>query len=87
MARWYTYILECADGSLYTGITTNLVRRLSEHNGSAVGAKYTRIRRPVVLRASRYFLSQSRAASEEARIKKLSRHEKLSYIETLDKKP
>ena len=46
---YFVYILECADGTLYTGITTDLERRLDEHNNSSKGAKYTRARRPVVL--------------------------------------
>ncbi len=46
---WFVYLLRCADGSLYTGITTDLQRRLHEHNHTAAGARYTRARRPVEL--------------------------------------
>lgn len=47
-ATWYVYLLRCADGSLYAGITTDLDRRLAQHNaGTGTGAKYTRARRPV----------------------------------------
>jgi putative endonuclease len=82
---WYVYIVECADRTLYTGITTDLHRRLDEHNGSLVGAKYTRTRRPV---RQVYFVeceSRSVAAKEEARIKGLPKEGKqqliLSFIE------
>ncbi len=71
------YILECADGTLYTGITTDVTRRLKEHNTSPRGAKYTRSRRPVTLRYTKRFRTRSRAAEEEARVKKISRSEKL----------
>ena len=46
---YFVYILECADHTFYTGITTNLDRRIKEHNTSKVGAKYTKVRRPVKL--------------------------------------
>ncbi|PIV86597.1 MAG: endonuclease, partial [Candidatus Moranbacteria bacterium CG17_big_fil_post_rev_8_21_14_2_50_41_107] len=52
---YYLYILKCADGTLYTGITTNLERRKEEHNSSSLGAKYTRGRRPVKLVFSETF--------------------------------
>lgn len=82
---YYLYILECVDRSLYTGITVDLARRVEEHNGSGrgrldKGAKYTRGRRPVKVVFSRKFRSRSRASIEEARIKKLSREEKLRMI-------
>ena len=48
-SSWYTYIVQCADLSLYTGITTDLLRRIEEHNSSPNGARYTRARRPVQL--------------------------------------
>lgn len=76
---YYLYILKCADGTLYTGITTNLDRRLKEHNSSALGSKYTRIRRPVILIYSRSFDNRSAASIEESRIKKLSHQEKLNF--------
>ena len=81
---YHLYILECADGSLYTGITVDLERRLREHNGLAgkngKGAKYTRGRRPVKIVFSKKFRSRSRASIEESRIKKLSRAAKLEII-------
>lgn len=74
------YILECADKTLYTGIAIDVVKRVGEHNTSPRGAKYTRARRPVKLVYSRRFRTRSRACIEEARIKKLSRMEKLNLI-------
>jgi putative endonuclease len=76
---WYIYILECSDGTLYTGITTDVNRRLSEHN-SGRGAKYTRTRTPVVLRALFEAKNRSEASKEEYRIKNLTRKEKLKLL-------
>lgn len=80
------YILRCADETLYTGITTDVVRRVEEHNTSVLGAKYTRGRRPVTLVFQKRFRDRSRAAQEEARIKQLSRTEKMQLIATRKKK-
>ena len=77
---YYLYILRCKDDSLYTGIAVDLVRRVKEHNSSALGAKYTRGRRPVKLVFSQKFRNRSAALREEARIKKLSRSEKLYLV-------
>jgi putative endonuclease len=77
---YYLYILECADKTLYTGITVDLERRLKEHNSSGLGAKYTRARRPVSLVYSKKFKDRSTASSAESQIKKLSREEKLELI-------
>lgn len=74
---WYIYLLECNDGSLYTGITTDVERRLKEHNGSSKGAKYTRSRRPVKLLKAFEAGSKSEALKEEYRIKQMTRKEKL----------
>ena len=77
---WYVYILQCKDKTFYTGVTTNLKRRVEEHNNSALGAKYTKGRRPVKLV---YFIrrkDKSRAQIEECRIKKLSREDKIKLI-------
>ncbi|MDD2966288.1 MAG: GIY-YIG nuclease family protein [Desulfovibrionaceae bacterium] len=69
---WLVYLLECADGTLYCGITTNMPRRLAQHNGqSAGGARYTRGRRPVQLCASLPCTSRSLALRLEAHIKAL----------------
>lgn len=79
---YYTYILRCSDGSLYTGITTDLARRFAQHAGGkkAAGAKYTAARQPVAYECA--FLSQNRSEASrlEYRIKQLSRAEKLALI-------
>jgi len=77
---YFVYILECFDKTFYTGITTNLDRRIKEHNNSKLGAKYTKVRRPVKLIYSKNFDNRSEASIEEARIKKLSRAEKLNFL-------
>jgi putative endonuclease len=77
---WHVYILQCADKTLYTGITVDLARRLEEHNSSKLGAKYTRARRPVKIVYSKKFRNRSMAAKAESRIKNLSREEKLKII-------
>ena len=76
---WYVYILECSDGTLYTGITTDLDKRLKTHNNGK-GAKYTRVRLPVVLKVSFEVEDRSSASKEEYRIKQLTRKEKLELI-------
>ena len=73
---WRVYMLRCADGSLYTGITTDIERRVEEHNSAATGARYTRSRRPVVLVYDEPASSRSEAASREAAIKQLTRADK-----------
>jgi len=80
MKTYYLYILKCSDGSLYTGITTDIKRRLSEHNQGRRGAKYTALRRPLELVYKKRYSGRSAASIEEARIKKLSRQEKLKLI-------
>ena len=77
---YFLYILQCSDGSFYTGITTNLERRVKEHNNSKLGAKYTKIRRPIKLVYSKEFINRSEASIEEARIKNLSRVQKIDLI-------
>ncbi len=77
---YYVYILECRDQTLYAGITTDLDRRLAEHNGSQLGAKYTSVRRPVQLVFAKEYADRSSAAKEEARIKKLTRADKIKLI-------
>jgi putative endonuclease len=80
---YHVYILTCADGSLYTGITTDVERRLHEHNCTSRGAKYTRSRRPVTLAVSWPATDRSAALREEARIKRLTRKQKLELIDNL----
>ena len=74
------YILKCADKTLYTGITTDLTRRIKEHNSSTLGAKYTRARRPVKIVYSKKYKNRSMASVEESRIKKLTRQEKINFV-------
>jgi putative endonuclease len=81
MAHWQVYIIECADGSLYTGVTRDLPRRLAQHNGAlAGGPKYTRSRRPVALRWSEGADDRASAQQREAAIKRLSRPGKLALM-------
>jgi len=79
---YYTYILRCSDDTLYTGITTNICRRIREHNGElkSRGARYTRNRRPVTLVFSQSFKDRSGASREESRIKQLTRAQKIALI-------
>lgn len=76
----YTYILKCADGTLYCGWTNDLEKRLKAHNDGK-GAKYTRSRLPVTLVYYEEFDSSVEAQKREYRIKKLTRQEKLKLIE------
>lgn len=79
---WYVYILRCADDTLYTGITTDVGRRLAEHNGDGpLGARYTRTRRPVELAYSEQTDDRASAARREAAIKRLPRQHKLALID------
>jgi putative endonuclease len=80
MKDWFVYVLRCADGTLYTGVTTDVARRVEEHNASTKGAKYTRVRRPVALAHAELFPDRSQACAREAAIKKLSREEKLALF-------
>lgn len=75
-------MLECSDGTIYTGITTDLKRRLYEHNHTTKGAKYTRTRRPVKLVWSRQSENRKTAMQEERKIKKLPKKKKISKINT-----
>lgn len=77
---WFVYLLRCADDSLYCGVTTDLERRLLEHNHSKLAAKYTRVRQPVVLVYQEKYQNRSQAQKREAAIKCLSREEKLVLI-------
>ncbi len=78
---WQVYILECADGTLYTGVAVDLQRRIAQHNGErAGGPRYTRGRRPVRLAWSDTAVDRSAALMREAAIKKLSRGRKLALI-------
>ena len=79
----YTYIVRCADGTLYTGWTNDLEKRMSAHN-SGEGAKYTRARRPVTLVYYECFETKEEAMSREWHIKKLTRAQKLTLVSHRD---
>lgn len=75
----YTYIVECRDKSLYTGWTNNLEKRINDHN-LGKGAKYTKSRKPVILKYYETFETKEEAMKREYTIKKLSRKKKLALI-------
>ena len=78
---YYIYILKCADETLYTGITTDLERRIDEHNNSDKAAKYTRGRRPVFLVYTEKYKDRSAASKREYEIKKkMTKADKLDLI-------
>jgi putative endonuclease len=77
---WYVYILRCRDDSLYTGVTTDLVRRLNEHNSRGKGARYTRYRQPVILVYAEQVVSREEACRREVQIKRMARPGKLQLI-------
>ncbi|WP_426359792.1 GIY-YIG nuclease family protein [Pseudocolwellia sp. HL-MZ19] len=80
-STWYVYFLRCSDNSLYTGITTDLERRLFEHNTSnKLGAKYTRVRRPVELVYSEEQSNRTTASKREYALKKLKKAAKESLV-------
>lgn len=76
----YVYILECNDGTFYIGSTTDVSRRLHEHNTAKNGAHYTKIRRPVVLRYSEELPTLGEARGREAALKRLTRTQKQSLF-------
>lgn len=80
---WFVYLLRCRDGSLYTGCTDNVERRLAVHQ-SGKGAKYTRSRLPVELVYQEPAADRSAALRREAAIKRLPRKEKLELLEQQD---
>jgi putative endonuclease len=79
MEAYFVYILLCRDGTYYTGVTNDLIRRVAMHN-AGTGAKYTRGRGPVTPVYARACASRADALKEEARIKKLTREEKRRLI-------
>mgnify|MGYP001617044979 CR=1 FL=1 len=76
---WYVYIIKCSDGSLYTGVTTDIKRRMNEHNANK-GASYTQGRTPVSLVHNENHPDRSRALKREASIKSWPRNKKLALI-------
>lgn len=82
MSDWYVYLLQCADGSLYCGITTDLTRRVEQHNGLRPGgARCTRARRPVRLYASVLCPDRSSAGRLENFVQSQPRHHKLEALQ------
>lgn len=77
---YFVYILECADLTLYIGSTNNIEKRITAHNSSKTGAKYTKARRPVILKYSESFETKSDALKREHELKKLTRQEKLKLF-------
>lgn len=80
----YAYILECKDGTYYTGWTNNLEKRLKDHN-EGKGAKYTRARRPVVLAYYEEFETKEEAMQREYAIKQMKRSQKAALIDGKDR--
>ena len=79
---WYTYFVRCNDNSVYAGITTELARRVDEHNSSVLGAKYTRNKRPVSLVYFETSESRSQASKKEYALKRLTKKQKEHLIKT-----
>lgn len=79
--QYSVYIVECQDHTLYTGMACNVSQRIAQHN-AGTGAKYTRTRRPVVLRYQEVVGSRSQALKREWAIKQLSRRQKLKLIQS-----
>lgn len=82
---YYLYIVTCADRTLYTGITTDVKKRINEHNRGEAGAKYTRSRRPVFLSYVKEVGERPEALREEYKMKQLSREAKLKLIKSRKK--
>ena len=78
--NWFVYMLRCADDTLYTGVTTDPVRRLQEHNHGHGSARYTRARRPVSLVYTETAIDRAAACRREAQIKRYRRADKLALI-------
>jgi len=85
ISLYHLYIVKCSDDTLYTGITTDVTRRVNEHNTSKRAAKYTSIRRPVELLFSKECVSRSDAIKEELRVKKLPREKKFALAQVQTK--
>lgn len=80
---FYTYILKCADDTLYVGCTNDLLRRIDQHNNSKKGAHYTKIRRPVTLVYKESFATLNEARKREAEIKRWKRDKKLELVSSV----
>ena len=77
---WTVYFLRCNDNSLYTGITTDITRRLYQHNNTKLGAKYTRARRPVTLVYSESAVDKSAASKREYQLRTLTKKQKETLV-------
>lgn len=77
---WYVYLLRCADATLYCGVTTDMERRLKEHNAGKRGAKYTRARRPVALLCCVAQADRAAACRLEREVKRRPRTEKAAFL-------
>ena len=84
--RWWVYVLRCTDGSLYTGVTTDVSRRIRQH-GAGTASKYTRSRRPVKLAYSEPVIDRGTALKREAAIKRLRRKAKEELLVGRKKQP
>lgn len=80
MTPYYTYLVQCADTTYYTGVCTDLERRLREHNSPRIGARYTRTRQPVRLLYSEAHPDRSSAQKREYALKQLSHQQKASLV-------
>gem|GEM_PF-1096806 len=81
--RWFLYILECSDGTLYTGITKDLERRIEQHNAGKA-SRYTRVRRPVKLAYNEVCSTRTAALVRECKVKEMTRKNKLSLLKLID---
>ena len=81
---WEVYIIQAESGKLYTGITTNLDKRLADHQGKKKGARFFRFSAPEKVLFREPHPNRSEASKREAEIKKMSRKEKFTLIESLD---
>lgn len=83
--QWFVYYLRCADKSLYAGVTTDLTRRLHEHNTcNKKGAKYTRVRRPVILVYAETQENRQFACKREYQLKQLTKVKKEALVNSFD---
>ena len=79
---WFVYMVRCRDGSLYTGITTDVQKRLAQHNAGS-GAKYTRTHGPVVVAHQESVADESAARKREAEIKRWTKQKKETFLATV----
>ena len=83
---WFVYFVRCNDNSLYAGITTDIERRLHQHNHNKLGAKYTRAKRPVTLVFIEKAINKSVASKREHQLKKLTKDQKEQLVNTYSSK-